>query len=67
MKSTPVAYGFLALGVLSLVLAVLYYFGVLQVFVSDPHASHHVTHAILFAVLAVACVIAFNFTRPKTV
>ncbi len=67
MKSTPVAYGFLAVGVLCLVLAVLYYFGVIQVFVTDPHAAHHVTHAILFTVLAVACVIAFNFTRPKTV
>lgn len=67
MKSTPVAYGFLVLGLLCVVLAVLYYFGVIQVFVSDPHATHHTTHAILFSVLAVACLIAFNFARPKTV
>ena len=67
MKSTPVAYGFLALGIVCLALAVLYFFGVIQVFVTDPHATRHTTHAILFTVLAVACVIAFNFTRPKTV
>lgn len=67
MKSTPVAYGFLALGLLCVVLAVLYGLGVLQIFVSDPHAAHHTTHAILFSVLAIACFIAFNFTRPKTV
>jgi len=67
MKSTPVAYGFLLLGILCVVLAVLYYFGVIQLFVTDPHAAHHTTHAILFTVLAVACLIAFNFTRPRTV
>jgi len=67
MKSTPVAYGFLVLGVLCVVVAVLYYFGILQIAVTDPHAAHHVTHTILFAVLAVACFIAFNFARPKTV
>jgi len=35
--------------------------------VSDPNAPHHYTHAILFAVLAVASLIAANFVRPKTV
>ena len=67
MKSTPVAYGFLVLGLLCVVVAVLYAFGILQLFVTDSHAAHHPTHAILFGVLAVACFIAFNFTRPKTV
>lgn len=67
MKSTPVAYGFLLLAVVCAVLAVLYYMGVIQLFVSDPHAAHHTTHAILFGVLAVASLIAFNFTRPKYV
>ena len=62
----PVAYGFLLLGVLSVIAAVLYYFGVLQIFVTDSHAAHHTTHAILFIVLALACVIGFNFTRPRT-
>jgi hypothetical protein len=67
VKSTPVAYGFLLLGVLCVVLAVLYYFGVIQILVSDPHAAHHTTHAILFTILAIACLIAFNFTRPRYV
>jgi hypothetical protein len=65
VKSTPLSYLFFALGLLSLVVAALYYFGVLQIAVSDPHAAHHVTHAILFTVLAVACFVAFNFARPK--
>jgi hypothetical protein len=67
VKSTPLAYGLLLLGVLSLVVAVLYYFGVLQIAVSDPGAAHHEKHAILFTVVAVACFIGFNFARPKTV
>ena len=65
MKSTPLSYVFFALGLLFLVIAVLYYFGVLQIAVSDTHAAHHVTHAILFGVLALASFIAFNFARPK--
>jgi hypothetical protein len=65
VKSTPLSYVFFAFGVLCLVVAALYYFGVLQVAVSDTHAAHHVTHAILFIVLAVASFIAFNFARPK--
>jgi len=44
---------------------VLYAFGVLQIAVSDPHASHHYTHTILFVVLAVASFVAANFARPK--
>ena len=67
MRSPLVAYGFLLAGLICIVLAVLYYFGILQIAVTDPHAAHHVTHTILFAVLAVACFIAFNFARPKTV
>jgi hypothetical protein len=62
----PLAYGFLLLGVLCVVAAVLYYFGVIQIFVTDSHAAHHTTHAILFTVLAVACLIGFNFTRQRT-
>ncbi len=65
MKSTPLSYVFFALGLVCLVVAVLYYFGILQIAVSDPHAAHHVTHAILFGVLAIASFIAFNFARPK--
>lgn len=54
------------LGVVFLVVGVLYLFGVLQIAVTDPHASHHTTHFILFTVLAVASFIAANFARPKT-
>jgi hypothetical protein len=49
------------------VIAGLYYEGVLQIAVSDTHAAHHPTHAILFGVLAVASLIAANFAREKTV
>jgi hypothetical protein len=49
------------------VIAGLYYEGVLQIAVSDTTAAHHPTHAILFAVLAVASLIAANFAREKTV
>jgi hypothetical protein len=33
--------------------------------VSDTHAAHHYTHAVLFAVLAVASLIGANFARRK--
>ena len=65
MKSTPVAYGFLVLGLLCVVVAVLYALGILQVLVSS--SGVHYKHAILFAGLAVACFIGFNFARPRTV
>jgi hypothetical protein len=48
-----------------LIVAVLYAFGVLQIAVSDSHASHHYTHAVLFVGLAVASLVAANFARPK--
>lgn len=66
MKSTPVAYGFLVVGLICVVVGVLYALGVLQVLASTTSGPHY-KHAILFAVLAVACLIAFNFTRPRTV
>jgi hypothetical protein len=55
------------LAVVFVILAGLYYEGVLQIFVTDPHAAHHTSHAILFSVLAVASLIAANFTRDKRV
>ena len=67
MRSTPVSILFVVVAILCFVIAALYAFGVLQIFVSDPHAAHHYTHTILFVVLAVASLIAANFTRPKTV
>jgi len=67
MKSGSLALGLAVLGVVFLVMAALYAFGVLQIFVTDPNAPHHYTHAILFGVLAVASLIAANFARPKAV
>ncbi len=55
------------LAVAFVVIAGLYYEGVLQIAVSNPNEAHHVKHAILFAVLAVASLIAANFAREKTV
>jgi hypothetical protein len=63
----PLAVLFVVLAVVFLIVGVLYALGVLQIAVSDPNAPHHYTHAILFAVLAVASLVAANFTRPKTV
>jgi len=54
------------LAVVFLVVAVLYALGVLQILVSDTHATHHYTHAVLFVGLAVASLVAANFARPKT-
>jgi hypothetical protein len=67
VRSSSLAIGLAVLGVVFLVIGVLYLFGVLQIAVSDPHASHHTTHFILFTVLAVASFIAANFARPRTV
>lgn len=57
--------GLVALAVVFLVVAGLYAMGVLQFMVTDPHAAHHYTHAILFGVLAVASLIGANFARSK--
>ena len=59
------AAGLVVLAVVFLVVAVLYALGVLQILVSDTHASHHYTHAVLFVGLAVASLVAANFARPK--
>ena len=66
MRSTPIAVGFGILAVVFLVVAALYALGVLQLFASTSTGPHF-KHAILFVVLAVASLIAANFTRPKTV
>lgn len=55
------------LAVVFFVVAALYYEGVLQILVTDTHAAHHPTHAILFSVLAIASLIAANFARERTV
>jgi hypothetical protein len=66
MRSTPIAAGFGILAVVFLVVAALYALGILQLFASTT-TGPHIKHAILFVVLAVASLIAANFTRPKTV
>lgn len=65
MRGNSLAAGLVALAVVFLIVAVLYAFGVLQILVSDTHAPHHYTHAVLFVGLAVASVVAANFARPK--
>lgn len=65
MKGSSLAAGLVVLAVVFLIVAVLYAFGVLQIAVSDTHASHHYTHAVLFVGLAVASLVAANFARPK--
>jgi hypothetical protein len=59
--------GLVVLAVLFFIVAILYALGMLQILVSDSHASHHYTHAVLFIVLAVASLVAANFARPKRV
>ena len=61
------AMGLVVLAVVFFIVAILYAFGMLQIFVSDSHAPHHYTHAVLFIVLAVASLVAANFARPKRI
>jgi hypothetical protein len=67
VKSNTLSVALVVVAIICFVLAVLYGFGVLQVFVSDPHSAHHYTHMILFIVLGLASLIGANFTREKTV
>jgi hypothetical protein len=67
MKGNSLAAGLVVLAVIFFVVAVLYAFGVLQILVSDSHAAHHYTHAVLFVALAAASLVAANFAREKTV
>ena len=66
MKSNTLSIALVVVAVICFVVAALYAVGVLQIAVSDPHASHHYTHTVLFAVLGVASLIGANFTRQKT-
>lgn len=65
MRGNALALALVILALVSLVVAGLYYEGVLQIAVSDPHAAHHTTHAILFTVLALASLVAANFARRR--
>jgi hypothetical protein len=66
VKSNQLATGFVVLAVVFIIVAALYALGILQLFASTTSGPHY-KHAILFAVLAVASLIAANFTRVKTV
>jgi hypothetical protein len=65
VKGNTLAAALVALAVVFLIVAVLYGVGVLQILVTDPHAAHHYTHAVLFAALALASLVAANFAREK--
>jgi hypothetical protein len=65
-QSLPLSILLVVLAAAFAVLAVLYALGDIQVLVSDPHSPHHVTHAVLFGVLALASLVAANFTRPRS-
>ena len=67
MKGNSLSIALVILAVVFVVIAGLYYEGVLQILVSDSHSAHHTTHAILFIVLAVASLVAANFARIKKV
>ena len=64
-RSAPLSILLVVLAVLFVVLAALYAAGSIQLFVTDTHSQHHYTHAFLFVVLAVASLVAANFTRPR--
>jgi len=65
VKGNTLAIALVVLALIFFVVAALYYEGVLQIAVSDSHAAHHPTHAILFTVLALASLVAANFARAK--
>jgi hypothetical protein len=67
VKSTPLALGFVVVAVLCAVIAVLYALGILQITFTSSTSGPHIKHAILFGVLAIAALIAANFTREKVV
>jgi hypothetical protein len=64
VKSNQLAIGFVIVAVVCIVIAALYAVGILQFLASG--SGVHIKHAILFGVLAVASLIAANFTRVKT-
>lgn len=64
-QSAPLSILLVVMAAVFAVLMVLYALGAIQILVSDPHAAHHYTHAALFGVLALASLIAANFTRPR--
>jgi hypothetical protein len=65
VKGNSLSVALVVLAIVFFVVGGLYAAGVLQFMVSDPHATHHYTHAILFVVLGLASLIGANFARTK--
>ena len=65
-RSGPLAVALVVLAAAFAVLGVLYAAGAIQVLTSNATpGTHHYTHAVLFAVLTVAALVAANLARPK--
>lgn len=63
-RSQPVALAWVGLAIICVLLAVLYGMGAVQFLTSTGHGSHP-DHAILFAVLAVGCLVLARFAWPR--
>jgi hypothetical protein len=63
-NSWPVTGALVVLAVIFAILAYLYWVGAIQFLTSAGHGVHH-THGFLFGGLAILCLVAANFTRPK--
>ena len=62
-RSWPAAAALVAVAVVCVLVAYLYYVGTLQLLASDPGV--HRKHAYVFAGLALVCLVAANFARPR--
>ncbi len=62
--SAPLAVGLVVLAVVFAAVAV-FYFTVKTSFLASGHPALHWKHAIVFTALAVLCLVAANFARPK--
>jgi hypothetical protein len=64
-RSPLLAIGLVAVAVLCVILAVLYFQGTINV-LSTHGSGRHTTHTIALGVVAVAALVAANFARPRT-
>jgi hypothetical protein len=65
-QGTPYVAGFIVVAALAAILAVLYAFGVIGFFSSDPGDPHHYKHAAVLGAVAVVSLVGANFARPRT-
>ena len=67
MQGWPAAAVLVILAIVFAILAVLYAAGQIQFLTSSGTAhAHHYTHAILFGILTLLCLVGANIARPKT-